>query len=498
MKKLAMILVVLMIVGIQAAFGNYEPCAPYQQSRTISQIEEILKRDGLYYDNLRAVYAEVYNALTGKNIQATKNGMEEMLQKTILIEKSFVKPEMFENGVKVGSSIEFTDLIGAESDYWLAAISDQGKILDVFGKAACLNPQRKRKSSEGKKLTEALVVDTIKTKIVNKVTTYDSICHIEYRTEQEPRPREVVYVSVRDNYAPYYSYGFCTPIFYNPFMYCGGRPFINIVRNTYVNVNNTSINNNCYRNDYHSNNCYQQNPCGPTPGYGGANSAGEVRNGGNFNHGNNGDYRNGNGNNTNNGNRNGGYNGNGNNGYQGSSRGTNVRVSTISEQSSQQFRTRQSGNQNFEKSASVVNQNNQNRTSNYGNQNARTSQSRQSDNQNGQFNYGRPARSSQVSQSRQSNYGNQNQMAQTTRTRQSSNQSYLKSGNVGNQQSGQTNYSNQSRSSNYNNSSTRSSGYSNQSRSSYNGGSSRSSSSGYSGSSQSRPSSGGYGGGNRR
>jgi len=410
MRKLAAILVVLMIVGIQTAFGNYEPCAPYQQSRGMSQIEEILKRDGAYYNNLRAVYAEVYNNLTGKNIPATKDGMEKMLQKTILIEKSFVKPDQFENGVKVGNNIEFTDLIGAESDYWLAAISDQGKIFDVYGKAACLNPQRKRKSSEGKKLTEAIVVDTIRTKIVNKVTVCDSISHIEYRTEQDPRPREVVYVSIRDNYAPYYSYGPCYPIFYNPLFYCGGRSFLNIVHNTYVN-------NSYYRNDYHSNNYHQSqsySSCGPTPGYGGANTAGEVRN----------------------------------NGYQGSSRGgTNVRVSAISEQSSQQFRTRQSGNQNFEKSASIVNQNRQ-------------------------FNYGRPSQSSQtsqsrqnVSQTRQSNYGNQN----------------LKSANTNYQQPRASNYNKNSRSSNYNNSSTRPSGYNNQTRSSsYNGGS-QVRSSGYSG-----------------
>lgn len=442
MKKLAMILVILAIAGIQVVVGsNYEPCAPYNQSRNLSDVKKILQKDGVYYENLRAAYAQVYNSLTGRNIPATKSGMETMLQRTVLIEKSFVKPEQFENGVKVGNNIEFTDLVGAESDYWLAAIDNNGKILDVFGKVGCINPQRKRKSNDGKKLTEAIVIDTIRTKIVNKITTYDSICHIEYRSEQEPRPREIVYVSVRDNYSPYYSYGPCYPIYYNPLFYCGGRSFLNIVHNTYVN-------NSSYRNDYHTNDYHQSqlsNSCGPTPGYGGANTAGEVRNNGN--------YRNG-------------------NGYQGSSRGTNVRVSSISDQNAQSFRTRQSGNQNL-KSANTVNQGIQ---SNFGNQNVRTSQSRQSDNQSGQFNYGRPSQSSQTSPSRQnggqvrnSNYGNQN----------------LKSAN----QSNSTNYSNQTRSSNYNSGQVRSSGY--------NGGQQRSASV-YNGGSQSHPSSGGYSGGHRR
>jgi hypothetical protein len=253
MKKIILFLAfVLMEFGCLAA-EKREPCAILDQNRTLSQVREILMKDGLFYDQLRVAYADVYNRLTGKNIPATKNGMEMMLQKTVLVHKSFVVPSEYENGVKVGDHVEFTDLIGSESEYWLAAVDDNGRIIDVFGKASCLNPQRKkwqRGGSNGNdgnnnKYVETIYVDTVIVRIINNITYRDSICHTEYVNciqEEEPEQHQTVMMDCGNYGRGDYYGGYCQPSwgFYWSFPIFYGCPNFTRIVNNYNYYNYTT------------------------------------------------------------------------------------------------------------------------------------------------------------------------------------------------------------------------------------------------------------------
>lgn len=473
MKKLAMLFLMALLVGFQTVVANKPSLRKYGKY-SVSDTKAFALENAIYRDTLTSlVHRKLRQA--GYSVKLSTDQIFDHVE----MQEVWLEAKQWKNSRWTDDSETAIEFYLSESRYeGNAGVFIYEECSFPLWKESCDNFFDASLNGVSKTKHTVLVPDTIR----NTPTKHDTIFHhvwVEEPREREQQRVQVVYMNQ--------GYGLYEPVYYRP-MYMplfipwfsgwnrGGNNYTSVNINNssyYYNNQNTNI-----RNDYHQS--QPSNSCGPTPGYGGANTAGEVRNGGNGNYNHN----------------NGGYNGNGNqnnnngNGYQGRSRSANVRVSTISEQNSQQFRTRQSGNQNFEKSA-TVNQNNQNRTSNSGygnqNQNVRTSQSRQSDNQSGQFNYGRPSQSSQTSQSRQSdgqvrqsNYGAQNQTNQMMRTRQSSNQN-LKSASM-NQQSSSTNYNNQTRSSNYNSGQVRSSGYS--------GGQQRSASV-YNGGSQSRPSSGG-------
>lgn len=442
MKKLAVLFLMALLVGFQTVVANKPSLRKYGKY-SVSDTKAFALENSIYRDTLTSlVHRKLRQA--GYSVKLTTDQIFDHVE----MQEVWLEAKQWKN-------TRWTDDYKTAIEFYLSESRYEGNA-GVFIYEECSFPLYKESCDNffeaslngvAKIKHSVLVPDTIR----ETPTKHDTVFHHVW--VEEPRVREsqrveVVYARQLYSYEPYsYGYGYM-PLFIPWFSGWnrGGNNYTSVNINNssyYYNNQNTNI-----RNDYHPNN-YRQNPCGPTPGYGGANSAGEVRNGG----------YNSNGNNT-------------NNGYQGHSRGnSNVRVSLTSDQNAQSYRTRQTGNQNL-KSGNI--QNNQNQQSNYGNQNVRTSQSRQNGNQ-----------------VRQSNYGVQNQTAQMMRTRQSSNQN-LKSANM-NQQSGSSNYSNQTRSSNYNSSQVRSSGYSGgQQRSSsvYSGGSQRSSSGGYNGGSQGRSSSG--------
>jgi hypothetical protein len=214
MKKVVVILTLVLITGLGCfASERREPCAKINQSRTITEAKSFLLQNGVYFDNLRSAYAESYNRVTGKNVPATKDGMEIIFQSTVLVHKSFVRPDEYENGVKVGNEVRFTNLVGAESDYWLAATDHNGNLLGVFGKVACMNPQRKKNwnnsgNKDGEKYIETIRIDTIKVRVVENVTYRDSIVNVEYVKVTE-RPVQVITVySYFDNGNYRYDYGY--------------------------------------------------------------------------------------------------------------------------------------------------------------------------------------------------------------------------------------------------------------------------------------------------
>lgn len=242
MKRRTILLGVL-ILGLQTVVFSVnnnrerrEPCAPYDNERTLPEVVEYITSDGVYWDNYRYELARVYNSIATHRVSATKDGIREMIDNhCVLVEGSFVNPEDYENGVKVGDHILYTDLLGRESKYWLAAVDDNGNIIDVFMKVNCLNIQKRKHilSFDKEKLREAVVIDTIR-----KTTyIYDTIYHIEYLPYQaEPEPMFAVMLNMNMDmgYQQTY-YAPCQPIFYGE----SGGDFTNIVNNyTYNNTTN--------------------------------------------------------------------------------------------------------------------------------------------------------------------------------------------------------------------------------------------------------------------
>lgn len=133
-----------MVLGTINVFAQGQSCAPYNQNRTLSEMKEILMRDGTYYDNLRIKYAEAINYNIGKNvISSDKEGIRILLENTDFIDSTFVRPEKFQNGVKYGDNVRFTNLLGQPSLYW-AAMHYCGNQY-IFAKVACINPQKSKK-----------------------------------------------------------------------------------------------------------------------------------------------------------------------------------------------------------------------------------------------------------------------------------------------------------------------------------------------------------------
>lgn len=141
MKKVSVIL--LLVLGAFGVFAqNGKPCVDqYKQDRTLSEMREILMRDGPYYDNLRMAYAEAINYNIGKMvIYSSKKGISDLFDNTIFVDSTFVNPAEFQNGVRYGNTVRFTNLTGQPSEYY-AAMHFCGKDY-IYAKVACINPQK--------------------------------------------------------------------------------------------------------------------------------------------------------------------------------------------------------------------------------------------------------------------------------------------------------------------------------------------------------------------
>lgn len=144
MRKLVFFLLLLAPGLITINAQTALPCAEYDQNRDISGMGEILMRDGIFYNNLRAAYAEAINYGMGKNVvTASKDGMEFVLKNTVLMDVNFVVPSDYLNGVRFGDNVTFTSLTGQPSDKW-AVFKYEGKEC-VYAKVSCMNPQRVKK-----------------------------------------------------------------------------------------------------------------------------------------------------------------------------------------------------------------------------------------------------------------------------------------------------------------------------------------------------------------
>jgi hypothetical protein len=147
MKKVLIFLILFLygMVSIEGQSSKKEitgrPCAVYNQTRGISEMREILMGDGIYTSNLRIAYALCINRGIGKIIvNGSDKDIEYILENTVLLDVNFVNPSDYENGVRFGDEIKFTNLVGQPSDKW-AAFRFNG-IDYIYAKVACMNPQR--------------------------------------------------------------------------------------------------------------------------------------------------------------------------------------------------------------------------------------------------------------------------------------------------------------------------------------------------------------------
>ena len=144
MKKLVILLLLTLLGWLTVNGQTGRPCAEYDQNRDISGMKEILMKDGIFYTNLRASYAEAINYGIGKNVVTTsKYGMEYVLENTILLDVNFIVPDDYLNGVRFGDKVTFTTLKGQPSDKW-AAFRYEG-VDYVYAKVSCMNSQRIKK-----------------------------------------------------------------------------------------------------------------------------------------------------------------------------------------------------------------------------------------------------------------------------------------------------------------------------------------------------------------
>lgn len=145
MKKV--ILFVILIIGycsVSIGQTTGRPCAEYDNYRDILDMKQILMSDGNYYQCLRNAYAEAINRGVGKNVvTSTKEGMNYILDNTVLVDVDFVVPSDYYNGVRYGDNIKWTTLTGQPSDKW-AAFSYEG-VEYVYAKPSCMNPQKPKK-----------------------------------------------------------------------------------------------------------------------------------------------------------------------------------------------------------------------------------------------------------------------------------------------------------------------------------------------------------------
>lgn len=137
--------ILLLVLGASGVFAQKgQPCASYKQDRTLSEMREILMMDGPYYDNLRIAYAEAINYNIGKMvIYSSKKGISDLFDNTIFLDSTFVNPTEFQNGVRYGNTMRFTNLAGQPSEYY-AAMHFCGKDY-IYAKVACINPQKAKK-----------------------------------------------------------------------------------------------------------------------------------------------------------------------------------------------------------------------------------------------------------------------------------------------------------------------------------------------------------------
>jgi hypothetical protein len=142
MKKVMFFMVMIMIMISHTVLSQIkgDVCAPLNQKRTLAEMGEFLMRDGVYFENLRASYAEAVSFSIDSTVSSDKEGILWILRNTIFIDQDFIVPSQYENGVRYASKISFTNLTGNPSENW-AAVQYRGED-HVYSKVSCMNPQK--------------------------------------------------------------------------------------------------------------------------------------------------------------------------------------------------------------------------------------------------------------------------------------------------------------------------------------------------------------------
>ncbi len=142
-----MLLLILLGLAIECKAQTLEPCAPsYVLNRDIASIKQVFHMDGSFYNRFRMETSSLIFKLSGKSIPATKEGMDEILANSILIDaETFVNPTDYENAGRSGEYVVYKNLLGRPSKYWLAYRMPNGD-LEPFMKADCMNLERKKSS----------------------------------------------------------------------------------------------------------------------------------------------------------------------------------------------------------------------------------------------------------------------------------------------------------------------------------------------------------------
>jgi hypothetical protein len=189
MKKVLIFLILFlygMVSVIEGKSQTGRPCATYDQSRDISGMKEILMDDETYASNLRIAYAICINRGIGKIIvNGSIEDIEYVLENTVLLDVNFVNISDYENGIRFGDEIKFTNLVGQPSDKW-AAFRYNG-IDYIYAKVACMNPQRPRVRGVFIEKKKEIPVDTWTYKEPKKATTPDVYIPPAPKEEKEIR-----------------------------------------------------------------------------------------------------------------------------------------------------------------------------------------------------------------------------------------------------------------------------------------------------------------------
>ena len=94
MKKRMFLLMMVAIVTSQTVLcqAKGDVCAPLNQNRTLAEMGEFLMKDGVYFENLRASFAEAVSFSIDSTISSDKEGVMYILRNTVFIDQDFVIP----------------------------------------------------------------------------------------------------------------------------------------------------------------------------------------------------------------------------------------------------------------------------------------------------------------------------------------------------------------------------------------------------------------------
>ncbi len=195
---------------IKAQKQQAEPCLPYKPTRTIAELHTELTKSGEFYDNLRQSYVDIINAGLAEeklNLRVKTSNLGWVLDSSVIVDETFINTSDYENGLKNGNKIGFTNLQGQKSKY--LAFKYKGHYI-VFAKIACGNPYRKKTTQDKTKVDiaqkpEEKVVATTSPKTDEaETTTSDEPCYKEvWKTQQYWEVEKVMYRP--DNAAGWYT-----------------------------------------------------------------------------------------------------------------------------------------------------------------------------------------------------------------------------------------------------------------------------------------------------